>query len=137
VDRRCNPLAQPPTVGHAMGLAIVNNAGHPSGGLFLNIWHVSRANVDFDLLSIIPTEQIIGVELDDADIQIQGTLPKDTISERRFPGEGDLVIEAFVDAMKRTGYNGPWGVEMLSRDFRKLPLIDSTRHTFATSIQYL
>jgi sugar phosphate isomerase/epimerase len=120
-----------------MGLAIVNSAGHPAGGLFIDIWHVSRANVDFDSLSIIPADQIIGVELDDADIQIRGTLLEDTINERRFPGEGDLDIEAFVEAIKRTGYNGPWGVEMLSKDFRQLPLIDATRHAFATSIQYL
>ena len=121
----------------SMGLEIVNNAGHRSGGLFIDIWHVSRANVDFDSLSIISADKIVGVELDDADIQIQGTLLEDTLNERRFPGEGDLDINAFVKAIKSTGYNGPWGVEMLSKDFRKLSLIDATHHAFATSIHYL
>ena len=121
----------------SMGLAIVNGAGHRSGGLFIDIWHVSRANVDFDSLSIISADKIVGVELDDADIEIQGTLLEDTLNARRFPGEGDLDINAFVKAIKNTGYNGPWGVEMLSKDFRKLPLSDATHHAFATSIQYL
>ena len=103
----------------------------------VDIWHVARASVDFVSLASLPIENIFAVELDDADAEIKGTLLEDTVNERRFPGEGALNVQAFVDEIKKIGYRGPWGVEMLSTEFRKLPLVIATQRAYDTSIRFL
>ena len=120
-----------------MGLEIVKAAGQTAGGLLVDIWHVARASVDFVSLASLPIENIFAVELDDADAEIKGTLLEDTVNERRFPGEGALNVQAFVDEIKKIGYTGPWGVEMLSTEFRKLPLVIAAQRAYDTSIRFL
>lgn len=112
---------------------IVEKAGHPSGGLFLDVWHVARAGVDYEDIAALCARQIVGVELDDASRCTVGTLWEDTHNARLFPGEGDLNIQAFVSAVKRTGYTGPFGVEMLSTEFRKLPLAEAVQRAYSTT----
>ena len=34
--------------------------------------------------------------------------------DRRLPGDGDFDIASFVAAVRATGFQGPWGVELLS-----------------------
>jgi hypothetical protein len=42
-----------------------------------------------------------------------------------------------VDAIRATGFAGPWGVEMLSREYRKLPLEDAVRVARDAALPYL
>ncbi|MFF7234645.1 TIM barrel protein [Streptomyces sioyaensis] len=116
-----------------IALEIVEKAGHPSGGLFLDVWHVARAGVDYEDIGALPARQIVGVELDDASQCITGTLWEDTHNARLFPGEGDLNVKSFVSAIKRTGYTGPFGVEMLSTEFRRLPLPEAVQRAYSTT----
>jgi sugar phosphate isomerase/epimerase len=59
--------------------------------------------------------RIIGVELNDADELVIGTLFQDTIHRRRYCGEGSFDLSAMITALRTAGWNGPWGVEILSR----------------------
>jgi sugar phosphate isomerase/epimerase len=120
-----------------VALEIVRRAGQDNGGVFLDVWHVARAGLGMGELASIPAEHIAGVELDDADAEVRGTLLEDTFNGRRFPGEGVLDVRGFVDAVTKTGYPGPWGVEMLSTDFRALPVRDATRRAYDTTIRFL
>ena len=119
------------------GLQIVRQAGHAAGGLFLDIWHTERAGVDFASLADIPATNITGVELADASAEFEGSLIDDTFNSRKFPGEGDFDVPGFVQAIRRTGYTGPWGVEMVSTEFRKLAVEEAARRAFASSIRFL
>ncbi len=119
-----------------MGLEIVTKANHRHGGLYVDIWHVARAGVDVASLASLPVECISGVELDDADHEVRGTLIEDTFNSRRFPGEGDLDVRGFIDAIKKTGYSGTWGVEMLSTDYRSLPVAEATRRAYDTTARF-
>lgn len=121
----------------ADGLNLVEMVDHPGVGLFLDVWHVGRAGIPMGSLSTIPARHIVGVELDDAPVEIVGSLLEDTFHGRRFPGEGVLDVAGFVAAIRATGYVGPWGVEMLSREFRTLPLEVATRRAFETSMRFL
>ncbi|MBK1787175.1 sugar phosphate isomerase/epimerase family protein [Prauserella cavernicola] len=120
-----------------VALEIVSRAGQANGGIFLDIWHVARAGLDVSEVASLPVEHIAGVEIDDADAEVRGTLIEDTFNERRFPGEGVLDVQGFVDAVAKTGYSGPWGVEMLSTDFRAMPVRDATRRAYDTTIRFL
>ena len=57
----------------------------------------------------------------------------DTIHRRRLPGDGVLDVPAFIKAVQSTGFDGPWGVEILSESHRKLPLEDMAQRSFETS----
>ena len=120
-----------------MALEAVEIASHPAAGLCLDVWHIYRAGLPVDSVASIPVDRIVSVELDDAVEEVVGTMLEDTFNGRRFPGEGDIDLPAFVRAIKSTGFSGPWGVEMLSTDFRKLPVQEATRLAFETSMRYL
>ena len=46
----------------------------------------------------------------------------ETINHRELPGEGEFPIREYVAAVRDAGYDGPWGVEVLSQELRALPI---------------
>ncbi|MEE5062692.1 sugar phosphate isomerase/epimerase family protein [Pseudomonas alliivorans] len=103
-------------------LAIVEGANQPNGGLLLDIWHLQRGGVDFNDISKIPARFIKSIELNDAHKYAIEPLWMDTIHKRVLPGDGTFDIPAFIKAVQAAGYEGPWGLEVLSDTHRKLPL---------------
>jgi sugar phosphate isomerase/epimerase len=119
------------------GRAIVEGANQPNGGLLIDIWHIARGRINYSEITKIPQRVIGSIELDDADEEVVGSLWDDTIYRRRLPGEGALDPSAFIRAVQSTGYQGPWGVEILSETFRNLPLAEMAKRSFeATMVQF-
>lgn len=116
----------------AAGLELVEAASHPAGGLVIDAWHVARAGTPWSDLAMVPAERIVGVELDDADAEVVGTLFEDTVHRRRYCGEGAFDLPAMVAALRTAGWDGPWGVEILSDEHRALP-VDEGLHRAAAS----
>ncbi|MBV8100689.1 MAG: sugar phosphate isomerase/epimerase [Verrucomicrobia bacterium] len=116
------------------GRAIVEGANQPNGGLLVDVWHIGRGGVDYEEINTIKPQFIGAVELDDAPKELQRTLWEDTIYGRLLPGEGDLQVKSFVNTVKATGYNGVWGVEILSEHYRKLPLAEIAKRSFDAAI---
>lgn len=104
------------------GLRLVEEAGHPGGGVVVDAWHVFRAGTPVADLAHVPLDRIVGVELDDADEHVVGTLFEDTVHRRRFCGEGTFDLPGMIAALRTAGWTGPWGVENLSVDHRALPV---------------
>jgi sugar phosphate isomerase/epimerase len=119
----------------ALGRRLVDDAGQANGGLMLDLWHMARGGVDLAEIRDLPVRYIFAVELDDADEQVRGaTLSEDTLDFRRLCGEGDQDVAGFIAATRATGYAGPWGVEILSEDFRHLTLQEQARRSFQTTM---
>ena len=127
------PWSNVRTVETALG--IVEGAGQPNGGILVDIWHFARGGIDYKEIAKIPLQYIRGVELDDADEQVVGSLWEDTIHHRRLCGEGDLDPPAFIKAVRAAGYRGYYGVEILSEKHRKLPLDEMARRSFDTTME--
>jgi sugar phosphate isomerase/epimerase len=118
-------------------LSIVRSADHPAGGLLIDIWHVARAGTPFAEVAAVPAELIVAIELDDASAEPLGSLLDDTIDERRLPGQGDLDVPGFIRTIQSTGWTGPWGVEILSKQYRARPIEEATKDAFqATMAQF-
>ena len=109
------------------GLQLVTDAGHDAGGVIIDTWHIARANTPIADLATAPVERIIGVELNDADEQVIGTLFEDTVHRRRYCGEGSFDLAGMIAALRTAGWNGPWGVEILSDEHRSLPVQEALR----------
>lgn len=119
------------------GRRLVDDAGHDAGGLMLDHCHMARGNVSLAEIASLPMRYLFGVELDDADAVPHGTLLEDTIDHRRLCGEGDLDVAGFVDAVRTAGFDGPWGVEILSERFRALTLDQQVTAAFTTTAAQL
>lgn len=118
-------------------MAVIELADHPAGGLYIDIWHTERLGIDFSYVRSIPGHRIVGVEIDDADAEIRGSLLDDTVNHRRFPGEGTFDIAGFVSAIKSTGFSGPWGVELISAEVRSMSVQEATRRAYSTTRKFV
>lgn len=106
-----------------MGAEIVAAAGHPAAGLLVDAWHVFRADTSLaELRAALRPEMIFGVELDDASPEVVGPLFEDTVDRRLLCGDGCFDLTALVATLRDLGFDGPWGVEILSTSYRALPV---------------
>ena len=115
------------------GLRLVRDAGHDAGGLIIDVWHTERAGTPPAELAAVPLRHIVGVELNDADADQVGTLFEDTVNRRRLCGEGAFDLQGCIRALRAAGWTGPWGVEILSEAFRRLPVGEAVAAAFATA----
>ena len=108
--------------------------GHPSCGVIVDSWHVFRAGTTLaELEAALTPEVLFGVEIDDADAAVQGSLFEDTIHNRRLCGEGVFDLVGLVEAMTRLGWSGGWGVEIISREHRALPVDEALARAISTA----
>ena len=111
-----------------MGVEIVSAAAHPGIGLLLDAWHVFRAGTSLEeLRAALAPEMIFGVELDDAGQAVVGTHFEDTVNHRLLCGEGSFDLRGLVALLRDKGFDGPWGVEILSSAFRRLPVAQAVK----------
>ena len=117
----------------ADALTMVESAGAANGGLALDIVHVVQLGISHEAVSKIPLQYLISVELND------GTLPDspmhDSSGARRFCGEGEYDIRAFIASARETGYSGPWAVEVFSPSLLGLPLEELNARAFTTTME--
>lgn len=118
-------------------LAIVKGAAGTNSGLVLDIWHIARSRTDYAALATIPRQLIRHVELCDADAQQIGSVLEDTVRRRKLPGEGDLDVRRFLENVNKTGYDGLYGVEIISDAHRKLSVQDAAHRSFNAAIRNL
>jgi sugar phosphate isomerase/epimerase len=107
---------------------------HPSGGLLIDTWHVARGGMTNDEIRKIPLDLIRSIELDDAGPTIIESLFNDSTHHRQCCGEGSLDVTGFIQTVVDVGYRGPWGVELISADLRKLPLEAVARKAYDTTM---
>lgn len=106
------------------GADLVAEVNHPAAGLLVDYWHVFRANTSLqELAERVPVEYIFGIELNDALDEIVGTLFEDTRDNRKLLCEGDQDVVGFIRTIQKMGYQGDWGVEILSAEQRSKPLL--------------
>jgi sugar phosphate isomerase/epimerase len=108
------------------GLRLVEAAGHSAGGLIIDVWHTERAHTPPADLADVPGSRIVGVELNDADSRMVGT-------RRRLCGEGSFDLPGIITALRAAGWNGPWGVEILSDTHRALPVREAAAAAYRSA----
>lgn len=118
-------------------LNVIERADHPAAGILLDIWHVERIQLSTDDIRSIPVDAIVSIELSDAPAHVTGTLLEDTVNGRLLCGEGSFEVTGFVDAVRATGYEGPWGAEILSHEHRARSIDDAVRAAFETTSRAL
>ncbi len=103
-------------------LAIVEDTDAPNGGLAIDTWHMAKLGVSAGDLRSVPARHLGWVELSDGHFRNLPDPVDETINHRELPGEGEFPIREYVAAVRAAGYEGPWGVEVLSQKLRALPI---------------
>ncbi|NQX16869.1 sugar phosphate isomerase/epimerase [Rathayibacter sp. VKM Ac-2857] len=105
------------------GAELITAVGHPAVGLIVDYWHVFRAGTSLEVFAAaVPIEQVFGVELSDAPEEVVGTLFEDTRNNRTLLGEGAQDVAGFITTLRTMGYDGAWGVEIISDEHRSRDL---------------
>jgi 4-hydroxyphenylpyruvate dioxygenase len=95
----------------------VRRADHPAIGVVLDSFHILARKTDLKAIRSIPPDRIFLVQLADAPL-----LDMDYLSwsrhYRSFPGQGDLAMPDFMDALQATGYDGILSLEIFNDEFR-------------------
>ncbi len=112
-------------------LEMIDGAGAPNGGVIVDIVHVVNIGIPYAEVAAIPKAQLVCVELNDG-LQ-PGPVPHDA-GQRRFCGEGEFDIAGFIAAVRATGYDGPWAVEVFSDALEGWPLDRLNRTAYDTTI---
>ncbi|KRE34653.1 xylose isomerase [Mycobacterium sp. Soil538] len=121
-----------------MGAELAQMTGHSGVGLLVDAWHVFRAGTSLDeLQASLTPEMVYGVELDDAAATVVGTLFEDTVDHRLLCGEGTFDLSGLVAVLRNKGFDGPWGVEILSTSFRALPVREALARAAETALAIL
>jgi sugar phosphate isomerase/epimerase len=103
-------------------LGIVEAAGTPNAAVAIDTWHMSKLGIEPEELPRIPPGLLGWFELSDGHYRNLPDPVDETINHRELPGEGEFPIREYVTAARDAGYDGPWGVEVLSEKLRALPI---------------
>jgi sugar phosphate isomerase/epimerase len=114
-------------------LAVVGGADAPNGGLAIDTWHMSKLGIQPADLRRISAKHLGWVELSDGRYENMDDLIAETENNRRLPGEGEFPIRDYVAVCRELGYDGPWGVEVLSEELRNLPIEQIFDRAFETT----
>jgi sugar phosphate isomerase/epimerase len=115
-------------------LEVVQGAGADNGGLAIDTWHMSKLGIAPDELRKIPLERLSWVELSDGQFEDMDDPVIETTQFRRLPGEGEFDIRGYVRACQEVGYQGPWGVEVLSKELDEQPMEEIFKRSYETTI---
>ncbi|HEY4893363.1 MAG TPA: TIM barrel protein [Reyranella sp.] len=95
----------------------VRRADHPAVGLVLDSFHILARGTELGAIRAIPGDRIFLVQLADAPL-----LQMDYLSWsrhfRNFPGQGELPVLDFMEALTATGYDGALSLEIFNDQFR-------------------
>jgi sugar phosphate isomerase/epimerase len=103
-------------------LEVVEGADAPNGGLAFDTWHLGKLRLEPDDLRRIPQRFLGWVELSDGPYEYAEDRLDEVINRRKLPGEGEFPVAGYVAVLRELGYDGPWGVEVLSEELRSLPI---------------
>src|SRR3984957_2707194 len=116
------------------GLDLIARAGAPKNlGLAIDTWHMSKLGIAPETLAAVDARKIAWVELSDGHFHNLDDFVYEVTCDRRLPGEGEFDIPGYVTALQAAGYDGPWGVEVLSVDLRSLPFEENFQRAYDTT----
>jgi sugar phosphate isomerase/epimerase len=114
--------------------ALIAGANASNGGLLLDVFHLGRGGTRYEELLEIAPQEIRHVELDDAAAAQIGTYMEDTVLRRKLPGEGALDVRLVVSYLRAIGYQGWYGVEIISEEHASRPIQDAANLSFRAAL---
>jgi sugar phosphate isomerase/epimerase len=128
------PMGSVATIADA--LAVVELVGPDHAGVLLDTWHFFVGADTWTELEQLPLERLAYVQFDDALPPDREHLMRETLRQRRLPGEGSFELERFASTLLERGWEGTVSVEVLSDELRQLPVPEFARRALDTTARY-
>ncbi len=116
VRMQLEPVAWSPVHSLAKSLEVISAAGRDNVGLVIDFWHLwAGGETRPEEVAKLDPGLIYGVHFCDGKRPLDPGKTWDETALRSFlPGEGDVPIEDWVEAVKVTGFDGSWSAELIS-----------------------
>lgn len=105
---------------------VVRRADCANLGIVLDSFHICIRHNSLEPIASIPADRIALVQLSDAPDVVMDSMSLSR-HHRCFPGQGDLPLVNFFDAVIDSGYSGPISLEIFNDQFRGMPPGDIAR----------
>jgi len=112
------PFSMIDNLAGALQMCELADAGN--GGLMIDTWHIVKMRTPYGELAAAQKSFILGVELNDGYIDTPEGMDMltETTQHRAYPGQGEFDMPGFMDAVAATGYDAPYGVEVIRAENR-------------------
>ncbi|WP_434640542.1 bifunctional sugar phosphate isomerase/epimerase/4-hydroxyphenylpyruvate dioxygenase family protein [Klebsiella sp. I138] len=98
----------------------VKSVNSPALGIVLDSFHILARGDNLHRLHEVPVDKITFLQLADAPLMKMDVLEWSR-HFRCFPGQGQLPLVDFACELTRSGYRGPWSLEIFNDSFRASP----------------
>ena len=110
---------------------MVERANHPAAGIVLDIFNIMKGGSRLDDIRVIPEEKIAIVHVNDL-IETGEDVMTLCRKRRVLPGEGRFPLREFIEAVRATGFDGWYALEILNEKCPQEDPDDISRRSFAS-----
>lgn len=125
------PIAWAPIHSLAGSLELIDAAERDNVGMVIDFWHLWAGGATSpDEVARLSSEMIYGVHFcDGVKPQKTGGGWKEEVLRGYLPGDGDIPVAEWVDAVKSTGFDGVWSPELYSPKHWEWDVAEIARET--------
>lgn len=109
------PIAWSPIHSLSQSLQVIEKAGRDNVGMVIDFWHLyAGGETTPEDVAKLDSSQIYGVHFCDGIAHREGSEWVEVELRGFLPGEGEIPVQEWVDAVRSTGFDGVWSSELLS-----------------------
>ena len=111
-------------------LKLIDIVDEPNVGMVIDFWHLwAGGETEPEEVAKLDKEIIYGIHFCDGKKNPKGAEWDEAALRSYLPGDGDMDVQAWVDAVKKTGYEGSWSSELYSPKHWEYDLMDIAKET--------
>jgi sugar phosphate isomerase/epimerase len=116
--------------------ALVEGAAARNGGIIFDLWHIVKLGISYANVMRFPSQYFLGLEINDGYLKAPAgmDLVEETTGHRKLCGDGEFDIRGFLALLPQSGYRGPVGIEVLSKELRSWPLETVVMTAYRTTL---
>jgi sugar phosphate isomerase/epimerase len=132
------PIAWSPIHSLSQSLQLIEEAERDNVGMVIDFWHLwAGGETTPEDVASLDGSMIYGVHFCDGKGHIPGTVWVEEALRGFLPGEGDIPIREWVEAVRATGFDGVWSCELYSPKHWEWDLLEIAVETKALMEMYI
>ena len=130
VSFQLEPIAWSPIHSLAKSLEVLHRVNRKNVGMVIDFWHLwAGGETKPEDIAKLDNSIIYGVHFCDGIQHIPGTEYIEEVLRGYLPGEGDIPVQKWVDAVIATGFDGVWSSELLSPKHWEWDILEIAKKT--------